>query len=256
MTKTSTIKAFLASLLLAAPAANAITIDFEDFDPVGPDPLIDFQHGTVVNSQYDYAEFGNVTITANNIGGGPNLAVAFDSKTPKADTTDDDLVAPFSNPTLGASNPDHILIIQENGDDCSSGTCSDPDDEGTRPAGRINFVFELPINLISLDFFDIENFQGNDEDSDQPGSEILFFDKFGVEMTFADDYFVPGTGGDNTWDRLEFAGVTGIFEIEVNLIGSGAIDNLEYSVVPLPASVWLFGAALLGFIGYSRRTSV
>ena len=28
------------------------------------------------------------------------------------------------------------------------------------------------------------------------------------------------------------------------------------SPVPLPASVWLFGSALLGFIGFSRRTSV
>jgi len=28
------------------------------------------------------------------------------------------------------------------------------------------------------------------------------------------------------------------------------------SAVPVPAAVWLFGTALIGFIGFSRRTSV
>jgi hypothetical protein len=40
----------------------------------------------------------------------------------------------------------------------------------------------------------------------------------------------------------------------------GAISHLEIvggiSPVPVPASVWLFGTALIGFIGLSRRTKV
>jgi len=36
---------------------------------------------------------------------------------------------------------------------------------------------------------------------------------------------------------------------------SGAI-KLNISVVPVPAAVWLFGSALIGFLGLSRRTSV
>ncbi len=95
----------------------------------------------------------------------------------------------------------------------------------------------------------------------QAGTEIRFFDGLDNEM-FAGSYFVPGTGGNtatyNTWDRLFFSGITGIQKLEINLRGSGAIDNLSYnvSIVPVPAAVWLFGTALLGFIGLSRRTSV
>ena len=42
-------------------------------------------------------------------------------------------------------------------------------------------------------------------------------------------------------------------------IGNGAISHVAIygtSVVPVPAAVWLFGTALLGFIGFSRRTQV
>ena len=44
-----------------------------------------------------------------------------------------------------------------------------------------------------------------------------------------------------------WAGVTGAIS-HVALYGT--------SVVPVPAAVWLFGTALLGFIGFSRRTQV
>lgn len=42
--------------------------------------------------------------------------------------------------------------------------------------------------------------------------------------------------------------------------GGGAISHVaifaDVSPIPVPAAVWLFGTALLGFIGFSRRTSV
>ena len=43
-----------------------------------------------------------------------------------------------------------------------------------------------------------------------------------------------------------------------NLIGSGggqhwALDNITVSAVPVPAAAWLFGSALLGFFGFSRK---
>ena len=227
-----------------------MVVDFEDFGATN------FQHGSVVNSQYDSAAFGNLVISANNIGGGPDIAAAFDTTVSAASTSDDDLLAPFSNGSgLGNANPGNVLIIQENSTNCGTGTCSNPDDEGSRPAGSLTFSFGQAVNLESLDFFDIENFAGNDENSNQPGTEIRFFDALDNEV-FAGTHFTPGTGGDNTWDRLAFAGITGIFKLEVNLGGSGAIDNLQYSVVPIPATVWLFGSALLGYIGFARRTSI
>ena len=64
----------------------------------------------------------------------------------------------------------------------------------------------------------------------------------------------------NLWDQVVFGGanqgLAGIKRVDVYFGGSGALDNLTYSVVPVPAAVWLFGTALFGFIGFSRRTSV
>ena len=41
--------------------------------------------------------------------------------------------------------------------------------------------------------------------------------------------------------------------------GAFALDNLRFenaSAVPVPAAVWLFGTALIGFIGYGKRRKV
>ena len=246
MKRTTIVKTLLLSLLLATPAARAVILDFEDFGTT------DFQHGTVVNSQYS-----GVTISAVNLGAGgtnpdgtliPNLAVVFDSRLNP--TRDPDLQDPFSGPLDSAFRPGNILIIQENDFGCfDDGICNRPDDEGTRPSGALIFEFDDPVELTSLDFFDIENFPNNDEDSGL--TQIRFLDQFDNELFTSVD--IPGTGGDRTWDRLFFTGISGIRKLEVNLYGSGAIDRLDYSVVPLPASAWLFGSALLGFIGYSRR---
>ena len=125
-------KGLIAAACFATASAQAavVVIDFEDFDTT------DFKHGTVVSNQYDSADFGNLTISADNINRtDPDYAVVFDSTTPKSATTDGDLVAPFSNSSgLGTANPGNILIIQENSPGCSTGICEDPDDEGRRPA--------------------------------------------------------------------------------------------------------------------------
>jgi hypothetical protein len=34
------------------------------------------------------------------------------------------------------------------------------------------------------------------------------------------------------------------------------VRELSVSAVPVPAAIWLFGSALVGFVGMSRRTSV
>ncbi len=44
-----------------------------------------------------------------------------------------------------------------------------------------------------------------------------------------------------------------------NETGAGSNNvflNINVSPVPVPAAVWLFGSALLGFVGMSRRTSI
>jgi hypothetical protein len=53
-------------------------------------------------------------------------------------------------------------------------------------------------------------------------------------------------------DRLEFNSFGGI---DAGTPGTGtqfAMDNFTYSVVPIPAAVWLFGSGL-GLLGWIRR---
>ena len=56
-------------------------------------------------------------------------------------------------------------------------------------------------------------------------------------------FAVPNTGGDNPWDQVVFD-VSGVSRIEIYMGGSGAIDNITFSVIPVPAAVWLFASSL------------
>jgi len=65
-------------------------------------------------------------------------------------------------------------------------------------------------------------------------------------------FYTPDTAGDNMWDQLAF-NVEGVKRIELNMGGSGAIDNITFSVVPIPAAVWLFGTGFIVLAGLARR---
>lgn len=64
----------------------------------------------------------------------------------------------------------------------------------------------------------------------------------------------------NTFDLLVAALETGTFKLGVRvdsfLYNDKSTKFYAPSAVPVPAAAWLFGSALLGFIGFSRRTSV
>jgi hypothetical protein len=127
--------------------------------PVVLDFDTDGAAGTIVRGAItddEYASLG-VKVNAINLSGGPNLAVAFDSSNPMEG--DWDFWAPFLSNNPALSNDywlGNILIIQENSSGCRDTSCTSPDDEGSRPAGNFEFEFEMPVNLISLDFLDIE----------------------------------------------------------------------------------------------------
>jgi len=59
---------------------------------------------------------------------------------------------------------------------------------------------------------------------------------------------ITGTALDGSWDASEIFG---------NGNGGGGTHALSYisayTVVPVPAAVWLSGSGLLGFIGIARR---
>ena len=75
------------------------------------------------------------------------------------------------------------------------------------------------------------------------------------------DALVAGTylaGVANTFFPFEFIAMwdTDIPNLLAN-VGDGQVSlNINVSPVPVPAAFWLFGTALIGFVGVSRRTSI
>ncbi|MGI9291139.1 MAG: VPLPA-CTERM sorting domain-containing protein [Gammaproteobacteria bacterium] len=221
-----------------AGSASAFVLDFEGGD---------FISGRIVDDQYSLTPQG-ANISAVNLKAGPDLAVIFD--TGFTNGTDEDLASPFSspNPQLDqAFDPGNVLIIQErNNCDVNAGLCDVADDQAGRRTGEIEFVFNQAVTMQSVDFFDVE-FNENDND---PDSQVRLFDINDVEI-LPNTFFVPNTGGDNQWNQLVFGDVGGVKRMVVEFNGSGALDNVAY--VPIPASVWLLGSALGALFGWKRR---
>lgn len=214
---------FILGTFALAPA-SAATIDFEGLGlPVG----------TSITNQIP-----GVSISAS---GGIDEAWLFDTAAPTGGDTD--LQGPFIEIGGGPNiSPGNVLIVQEN-----PGVV--PDDLGSA-GGMFNIEFDVATTLFSIDFFDME-----------AGTTIqLFSDDF---LTQIGASFLTGdsdTGNnpnDNEAEHLVFidaAGVSGVKSIKITLAGSGAIDNIVHRVsVPLPATLWLFGAGFAGFAGLSYR---
>ena len=219
-------------LLGLAPLAHAQVIDFDSLAP-----------GTIVDNEFAPL----VSVSVENLGGGPNVAVVFDTLNPTGH--DFDLGGPFNSNTPDLPDnfiANNVLIIHERFD-CDARRCAEPDDEGSRPAGRFFFEFSTPIRLESIDFFDVETA----ENGRRPENAIRLFDAGSNELMPA-TFFTPDTGGDNLWDRLAF-NVDGVRRIELNMGGSGAIDNITYAIIPVPSAVWLFGCGLIGLVALARR---
>lgn len=120
------------------------------------------------------------------------------------------LIFDSNNPTGGdtdlTSGDDNILIISEDDD------ASDPDDN--RDGGVITFDFDETSNVESIDIIDVE----------EEGGELRLFDEDGALIaTLA----IPA-GEDNTVQTLDI-NIDGVARLEVDLVGSGAVDNLAFT---------------------------
>lgn len=231
---TNSIRALLASgfvALIAAPAA-AVTIDFSEF-----------VHGQEVT------ESQGVYIYTRNIGGGPDLGVAFDTNA--TGTSDRDLEF-GSGWTGGNLAPDtdlgNIMIIQENWGGCQeeSGVivCNDPDDEGSRPAGMIAFDYYSlgSFTHFEMDLIDVENPAVGYE----PGSIDFYLGVVHVEHVMFSDFTSPEVGyGDNTANHLNVLDGIEFDLVVISLGGSGGIDNLvATNAIPEPSAALLFFAGM------------
>lgn len=240
------------SLFFIALASSPVHANLITFDEVG------IVHGSVISGQYD-----GVTISADNYYfPGDDYAVAYDSS-PATSGEDRDLEGPWDVGNIDLTTDlGNVLIIQENRDwdgtgteGCSAiegGICDAPDDEGRRPAGELKFDFDMNITSFGFDLIDIEPEEAPD------GWVVWFFDMstFLGGINFTD--FVASEGavfGNNTINRIDpidlsYLG-TDVNSVVIRLGGSGAVDNINYSV-PEPLTIALFGMGLLG-LGFARR---
>lgn len=229
--------------LIAAGAAGAVAA------PAGAQTF-DFNslvHGEIVNNQFAPA----LTVSGVIPNRGFDLVAAFN--TGLSGTADPDLEGPsWAGGNLDAGfNFGMALIIAENNNGAGDGMLDNPDDEGRRPAGSVNFVFDRDYNSLGFDLIDIEN-------EIIEASSIEFFNDGNLVGTvdFA-DFVTNGTSvfdasisfGNNHVNRIN--PITGFTydEVTFNLGGSAAIDNL---VVPAPGVAALFAAGL-GVAARRRR---
>lgn len=150
--------------------------------------------------------------------------------------------------TLAANSyksPGNVLIIHERAGECDPVTCGDnPDDEGDRPAGFFVFEFDRPVDILSLDFFDIEV---KEAQLSQPAASLFFHSSNGIS-----EAAVPSLS-DGDYTRVAYNTMFGITKLVVNMPGSGAINNLVFrdsvNNVSAPASLLM----LLAGFGYLVR---
>ena len=239
----------LAAALAVSPAA-AITLDFEEFDPL-------FDHGRIVTSSQ------GVTINATNLSRGPDYAVVFDSN--RSGTQDEDLQR--LSPSIpggedgwksGNLSPDtdmgFVLIVQENSRGCDDGVCDLADDEGSRPAGTLDFDFSAVegglFTSLQFDFVDLES------TSAEAGAIDFFLDSSLVgSIDFTTLAAMNGvTFGDNSANTMPLIdvasfGISTVFDQTVfHVGGSGAVDNIVAKPVPEPGAALMFalGAVIVG----------
>jgi hypothetical protein len=222
--------------------------------------LVDFDsvvHGQVIVDQLD-----GISVTARNPNRDFDIAAAF--ATHASGTSDIDLEANlsggdfWSDGNLAGVDLGGILILQENEDECSTGVCDDPDDEGERRAGEIDIVLSSSVLDFGFDLVDVESiaaeaafirlYQGDDFET------VALMDYLDAGSDRYDPTIVLGNHTANRYTAITAAslGFEQIDRVVFELGGSGGIDNLRGTAVPEPASGVLVGLGL-GALTLGRR---
>lgn len=148
-----------------------------------------------------------------------------------------------------------------------------PSDPATETAWAEDFLSLTPGSL---------DFLGKDEDLGEDGAAWLHVTNAGQDDIFAllidpdTDYAVlksgaptfPGEPDHFLYENIESGGLgLDYLVLDFSILGwdvaDGSFDqpshatylgSIDVSPVPVPGAVWLFGSALIGFIGFARRT--
>ena len=127
-------------------------------------------------------------------------------------------------------------------------TCSFPSCPGNPPT-EYDWALPYPTYAIGADFFGVNRSAGVKIDIDALGYVgTAIGSAVGDDSPGAKDGFY-GMISDTPFDNIDFRCATNC--------GDGYfVDNFSISPVPVPAAFWLFGTALIGFVGYSRRRKI
>lgn len=259
MRKFRLIPATLIACVLFALGAHASTITL-DFNAVSDGTIV--SDGTSSSGLYS-----GITISALNTGGGPNLAVAYDSEGAvgrDSDLEENRFSSNFTNAATGTggfTGFGNLLIVQENGAGCSTGgRCDSPDDEAG--GGFLRFAFEQIHLLQSFDYFDIDG--SPDQQAESIAVKLFTTAGFdwtdpvnGTDVLLVEDLL--STGGDNTFRTLELDNPQFVFGIQFEFSSSGAIDNIVLDTlsstaeIPAPATLLVLLPGILFLGAVSRR---
>lgn len=238
--------ALLAALLIGTPAPiTALTIDFEEF-----------AHGDIVASPV--ASHPGYTLVVENFTRTFDAGVAFD--TGETGTADSDLQRGGGFATGNIKNRDlgNILILQEHSGGCSATTCSEPDDEGNRPAGRFTFLLdEIATGGFSFDLVDIDS-----QTSENGRIRFFLLEDGSVDVTVATysfaDFLDFGQGvayGNRSANHVQITDLGPFNAFEIRMGGSGGVDNLFANGIPIPepATAALMVLGLVALAAATRR---
>jgi len=121
-------------------------------------------------------------------------------------------------------------------------TCLDSSPCPGNPPTEYDWALPFATNAIGGDFFELNSFNGLKIDIDSLG-----FIGTNIANTIGGKDGFYGLISDTLFDNIAFRCAAD---------GCGdqySIDDFSVAAVPVPAAVWLFGTALIGFIGFSKR---
>ncbi len=128
--------------------------------------------------------------------------------------------------------------------------CSPSSDDNITYNETLKLVFDTTVSLDSVRFVDGEhftNFNGNFNLRINEDNSLLY------TLSLAEFPLLSGFVGD-TFEFISLASLTSNYseEFYINTLNVTTVPG-NVSTVPVPAAAWLFGSALLGMFGFSRR---